>query len=323
MRKEILNELLAEYELLRQEDDERNARKIEKAVETCPGLGKLLDERGNLFRKAFSGMLDGKTINDLPAQMEKMNGQIRDCLEKNGLPRDRLEPEYRCPVCEDKGYVGETVRNMCTCMKKRYQEKLRAAIGLENTAGETFETFDETILSEELLPGKAYSQRSVTVTVRNKCREWAESYPDNAIRNILLMGQTGLGKSFLMHAMAERLLERGKDILMISAYRFLEIARSAYFNNDPEEMSELLNADVLLLDDLGSEPLMQNITVEQLFALVNERQIRGKATVISTNLNKAEFRERYTERIASRIMDQRQSLILTLMGEDVRMRKNK
>lgn len=322
MREDILDELRNEYENRRYEDEMLHSRKVAEIMERIPEIGRLTERRQQLIRNALRGILDGNAkAENIPAEMEKLNQQIGDILEKNGMARNSLEPVYRCPVCEDKGYTGEPVRTMCSCMKIRYQEKLRKAIGLENDHGETFDTFDESILSEENLPGKDYSQRALTVMVRDRCKQWAATYPDNEIRNILLMGQTGLGKSFLMHAMAEKLIERGQDVLMISAYRFLEIARAGYFNNSMDEMKELVDADVLLLDDLGSEPLMQNITVEQLFVLVNERQRRGKATVISTNLNKAEFRERYTERITSRLMDARQSVVLTLMGADVRMRK--
>lgn len=322
MREEILNELRTEYERQREQNDRMHSAKLAEAMKCCPELRGLLDQRQQLIQNALRGILRGnaKTA-DIPAEMEKLNRKIGDTLEENGLKRNALEPVYRCAICEDKGYTGEPVRSMCSCMKKRYQEKLRRTIGLENNGGETFDTFDEKILPAENLPGKTYSQRALTVMIRDKCRQWADTYPENEIRSILLMGQTGLGKSFLMHAMADKLIERGADVLMISAYRFLEMARTGYFNNSTDEMSELMNAEILMLDDLGSEPLMQNITVEQLFNLINERQSRGKATVISTNLNKNEFRERYTERIASRLMDARQSMTLTLMGDDVRMRK--
>ena len=75
---------------------------------------------------------------------------------------------------------------------------------------------------------------------------------------------------------------------------------------------------MLLLDDLGSEPLMQNVTIEQLFNLINERQARRLSTIVSTNLNTPEFKTRYTERIASRMTDARNCLVITLEGQDIR-----
>ena len=152
---------------------------------------------------------------------------------------------------------------------------------------------------------------------RDDCRAWADSYPKQHTRDILLSGQSGLGKTFLLHAMADRLIERDVNVLIVSAYRMLEILRKSYFDND-EGSSDLTDAEVLMIDDLGSEPLMQNVTVEQLFNLLNERAVRGLSTVISTNLDLARFRERYTERIASRLSDPQKCMLITLVGKDLR-----
>ena len=152
----------------------------------------------------------------------------------------------------------------------------------------------------------------------NTCRNWADEYPECTYRDLVLSGSTGLGKTFLLHAMAEKLIEKDVNVLLISAYRMLEILRKSYFENDSGS-SELQEADVLMIDDLGSEPLMQNVTVEQLFNLLNERQNNNHATVISTNLDMASFRERYTERIASRLRDSRYCKVLNLLGKDIRI----
>ena len=146
---------------------------------------------------------------------------------------------------------------------------------------------------------------------------WADQYPDVPQRDILLTGKSGLGKTYLMHAMANRLAERGIQVLMISAYQFFQLARKAYFEGEdvPEEIME---SPILMLDDVGSEPLMKNVTVEQLFNVINERRNHGRSTILSTNLNLEEFRERYTERIASRISDPRNSLTIPLEGAVLR-----
>jgi DNA replication protein DnaC len=117
--------------------------------------------------------------------------------------------------------------------------------------------------------------------------------------------------------MAARLIERGVNVLIVSAYTFLQMARKSYFDGECG-VRELEEVPVLMLDDLGSEPLMQNITIEQLFQLINERQSRGLSTVISTNLTLKELRERYTERIASRLNDPQNCRIILLEGSDLR-----
>jgi DNA replication protein DnaC len=106
-------------------------------------------------------------------------------------------------------------------------------------------------------------------------------------------------------------------VLIISAYNLLELVRKAYFSNE-ERAEELSEIDVLMIDDLGSEPLMQNVTVEQLFNLLNERLDKGLSTVISTNLTMEELQGRYTERIASRLRDKNNWKVITLEGKDIR-----
>ena len=88
--------------------------------------------------------------------------------------------------------------------------------------------------------------------------------------------------------------------------------------NNSELMGQMMNAPLLLLDDLGTEPLMNNVTVTQLFNLLNERQLAGRHTVISTNLTVSELRERYTERVTSRFLDASECVKLVFTGEDIR-----
>ena len=202
-------------------------------------------------------------------------------------------------------------------MLKAYQQKLRERIGLCGDKEETFENYNAEIIPDEKVGGTGVTQRQLTEIAREQCEKWANQYPLVNCRDILLTGGSGLGKTFLMRAMASRLIERGKNVLIISAYSFLQIARRSYFDSE-DSIRELMDAQVLMLDDLGSEPLMQNVTIEQLFQLINVRQSRGLSTVISTNLNLQELRERYTERIASRLNNPKNCMILTLAGRDLR-----
>ena len=108
------------------------------------------------------------------------------------------------------------------------------------------------------------------------------------------------------------------NVLLISAYKFHEIARKAYMTGDSAPMEDLLSADVLMIDDMGAEPLMENITIVQWFNLINERQLRRKGTIISTNLMEDELRRRYTERIASRLLGGMGCKLIQFAGDDVR-----
>ena len=318
MREDLLREIEADYEELRQEHEREELARQDRIRRTEPEIAAMMEKRERLIHGTLRRMLTGKAeATDLPAQMEEINAGIRKTLGTKGYPEDYLAPIYQCAICRDTGYTGDTLKTPCECLKKRYQEKLRMRIGLE-TAGEgTFEQFDLGVFPDTALPGSALTQRKLMESVRALCESWANQYPENRKRDVMLMGKSGLGKTFLMRCMANRLLERGMDIRMTSAYGFLQTARKSYFENE-RGLEELMDAPVLLLDDLGSEPLMQNVTIEQLFNLINERQRRRLSTILSTNLNLKEFRNRYTERIASRMTDVRNCLVITLDGEDIR-----
>ena len=317
MREDLLNELENEYARLRADNERTEEMRKEKIRMEQPRIYELTRKREDIvfgtLRKIVNGTASG--TDDLPEQMEKLNEQIRTLLTENGYPSDYLAPVYRCPICRDTGRTGDTVKEPCECLKKAYQQKLREKIGLGCAHDETF---DVSVFPDEKIPGMNFSQREMMRLYRTVCEKWANEYPASEYRDMLLTGSTGLGKTFLLHAMAERLIERDKNVLLISAYRMLEILRRSYFESD-SSASELMDAEVLMIDDLGSEPLMQNVTVEQLFNLLNERQNRKLATVISTNLEMPKFRERYTERIASRLRDSRSCKIISLLGKDIRV----
>ncbi|MCE5343653.1 MAG: DNA replication protein DnaC, partial [Eubacteriales bacterium] len=99
-----------------------------------------------------------------------------------------------------------------------------------------------------------------------------------------------------------------------------DIMRRAYFENNADRLRPLIDAPLLIIDDLGTEPLMENITVTQLFNLLNERQNADRHTILSTNLNIPELKSRYTERITSRLLDARRCRIIKFIGGDIRTR---
>ena len=323
MRKAIMQELLTEYEAQRQRNRDEEMRRRQEAERLCPELGGVLDARQGVIFAGLRGILGGEaTAGDIPAQIDVLNRRVAALLRQHDLPENYLDPVYRCPVCKDTGYVGEPIREQCECLRAAFYTRLYRRVGLGEAAEQSFERFDLNVFFAQKLPGKNYSQRDVMGVFRAKCEEWSAKYPTVAARDVFMMGQSGLGKTYLMHAMAKALLQRGFSVMLISAYRFLDTARKAYFSGSSEEMDVLMDADVLMFDDMGSEPLMENVPISQWFNLINERQQRGRATVISTNLMEDEIRRRYTERITSRLLNNPgQCMLLQFLGDDVRGRK--
>lgn len=321
-REQIILELQQEYAARREENMRIYERRRSEACEKCPGLEQVLDARHAAVLQGVRTSLMNRFKKpgenaELPNAMVLMNQRIQELLREGGLPADALEPVYTCTACKDEGYLYDPSRHMCTCMRQELNRRMLAELGL-GAAGNTFENFDESLFSDEVPEGDRLSQRQRAVLARNTCLAYADAYPDTATPNLLLSGKSGLGKTYLLHAIAHRLVERDQMPVYTSAYHLLEVARRAYFENDSEKLAEMMNAPILLIDDLGTEPMLQNVTIEQLFNLINERQLKRRHTVISTNLTMAEFKQRYTERIASRLLDESSWRRLVLTGDDVR-----
>ena len=318
---QILLQLHQEYARRREDNMLLFEQRQQEACDLCPGLHELINARhasvmAGVRATLLSSRKDPGRTSGMAQQMAEMNRRIADKLRENGLSEDYLQPVYTCAACRDEGYIYDPSRRMCDCLRKAYNQRLLEASGLAGD-GHTFEAFDETIFSDEP-DERGLSQRRAAIAIRNACLQYADSFPDTPTRDLLLMGKSGLGKTFLLQCIAHRVAERGYLPTYTSAYRLFELARRAYMENDSEILSPMMDAQLLLIDDLGTEPLMNNVTVTQLFNLLNERQMAGRHTVISTNLTMSEMQERYTERVTSRLLDATGCRRLLFIGADIR-----
>lgn len=324
-RDRLIEQLQQEYALRREDGLRAYEQRVDEVCARCPGLRELLNKRraalmGGLREALYPARRDEKANEGLPAALAACGRDIAAKLAAAGLAADALAPVYGCPLCQDEGYVYAPSRRMCACFETELNRRMLAELGLAQE--QTFERFNEACFSDEPVAGRL-SQRKMILRNRAECERYADAYPDTPVRDLLLTGKSGLGKTFLMQAMAHRVAGRGYQVSYISAYRLLELMRKAYFENNSELMQPWMEAPLLLVDDLGTEPLMENITVTQLFNLLNERQSAGRHTVLSTNLNMAELRARYTERITSRLLDETRCRVLKFIGEDIRERLGK
>ena len=155
---------------------------------------------------------------------------------------------------------------------------------------------------------------------RNLCQQYADGFPDTEYRNLLLTGPGGLGKTFLLNCVFERVTSRGFSAVRITAFRMFEAMRQQHVGNDDkyDGFSALIEVPLLLIDDLGTEPMMRNITIEYLFTLLNERIAAKRHTVVATNLTPLQLKERYGERVASRLLDKSLWAAVQRKGKDLR-----
>ncbi len=320
-REQLSAQLAQEYALRREENLRRYRQNEAAACARCPGLRALLDARhaavlGGIRSALLTVRKDERANEALPNQLDGCNRRIADALAKAGLPADALAPVYACPLCKDEGVVYDPMRRPCDCFEKELTRRLLAQSGGAAGEEQTFECFRDEVFAAEV--DAPVSQRTAMRRNRDVCEAYADAFPDGEIPNLILIGKSGLGKTFLMHCIAHRVAERGHEAVYQTAYRLLDGLRKAYFGGSGAEAGSFLHAELLLIDDLGTEPLWENVTVTQIFSLLNERQSAGLHTVISTNLEISELKTRYTERVASRLLDPSQWKRLTFIGDDVR-----
>ena len=276
----------------------REITEARKALTYQLGRSLLAQEDPQSTRKAYA------------ANMQALLREERALLKENNIPPAFLEPVWRCDACQDTGYVtGEDgVKRMCACLTQRM-------LAEQFTQGqvsrrERFETFQEDIFPTP-------RQRKATCKARDICKDYAERFPGNNPPGLLILGQAGLGKSFLLNCVAVRVLERGFSVLSLPAYDYMQAVLAALRDRQP--MPDFHAPDLLILDDLGAEPMLNNITRENLPNLLDARQRQGLATAFSSNFTREQIINEYGERFAFRLLSPRNTLTLELIGENLRL----
>ncbi len=232
----------------------------------------------------------------------KYKDEMHALMLKLNVDERMLKPQYFCTNCGDTGYVEN---EMCACLKNELNKLLVSQSNIINK-DYTFENSAE--------------KDKHNSAVLSKARELAQS----GDKNLLLTGSTGTGKTYLVTACANCALKLNRSVLFVTAYdlnsRFLE-AHLADHKTKQSVLDSIVDADVLIIDDLGTELVYKNVTAEYLFVVINERIAKNKQTIISTNLSLADLRDRYDERLFSRLVDQSVTFVAQLTGKDKRIVK--
>lgn len=239
----------------------------------------------------------------------------RSLLLKNaGFPENWLNVRYSCKKCEDKGFVNGI---MCDCFKELLKsleyEKLCSNLPVNNCR---FDNFKLDYYPE----GVGTSPRRRMESVLDFCKTYAAEFSQTS-SSLLLYGHTGLGKTHLSLAIAGKVVEAGHGVIYSSAQNlFNKLEKEKFGRSDGNTEENILGCDLLIIDDLGAEFTTQ-FTVSALYNIVNSRELEGKPTIISTNLTPEQLLSTYSERIASRILNN--YTLLRFDGTDIRQIKTR
>ena len=323
-RENVTREALSALEAQRAANLAEEKRRRAEAEEKSAAVRELLAQRQRLFfsgmRGAFAAPQQAKEIaGRMQAQMESINASLRAALVQAGFEADYLQPVYRCALCRDTGYVGEPVHEQCICLKRAVMNRLYQSEGLQGLERENFAAFDEGIFPDTPIEGRKGSQRAFIKKCRVFCEEYADTFAAGEGKGLLLCGRSGLGKTFLMNCVAQRVLERGYSVVVVSAYKLIEAMRRFQFGEDGmEQVQDLLSCDLLCIDDLGSEPMLRGVTVSSIYHIINERRNANRAVVVTTNCDADQLYEKYDDRIGARLTDPSRMKVIPFVGVDVR-----
>lgn len=326
-----IESILHDYERLRLNNKRILQERREEVYARIPEIEQLENTSKfsylELMRKRINGDATSEKTDEIAREGNRKNtARIRELLAEHGYPENYLDTVYQCKICEDTGYVnGEK----CACLTKRIVKALYEQSNLTKVLDkENFDTFSLAYYRDTIPEGKKWTSTPYAKAkhVLECCKAFVSDFETkNTNRgNIILYGETGLGKTFLTNCIAKALLDKGHTVLYLSANDFFERVLADYLINKKNQLEELYkyiyNSELLIIDDLGTETT-NSFVCSELFEVINQRILSGKSTIISTNLTLQEFQNLYTERVMSRIVEH--YAMHHLYGDNIRYQKRK
>lgn len=254
-----------------------------------------------------------KRLAAIQKQTAEADRMLRSILAANGYPEDYLDVHYSCPICDDSGFHEG---RRCECLQREISAISAELINQQSQlALSRFETFSMQYYSD--LPPK---ESAAMQRIFQHCKNYAELFQPGEATNLLMLGNTGLGKTHLSLAIASVLIERGFTVIYDSAGALLHKLELEHFGRsqtDEDTLSSVLECDLLILDDFGTE-FDTSFTQSQIYTILNSRMNARHATIVNTNLTLAELKSHYGERVFSRLVT---GTIMQFYGKDIRLKK--
>lgn len=258
-------------------------------------------------------------INILREKIENLRAKKYEMLVEKGYPTNYLNLHYRCPKCHDTGYIGP---KKCTCYKSKLVKVYYENSDLENTLRyNNFKHFSLDVYSDKNIDAdKKYSPReNMEIILDIILNEYIPKFGETS-NNLLFYGSPGTGKTFLTYCIAKALLDQGFLVIYKTSDELIRNLREARFENNTQIEDLLINCDLLIIDDLGSELVTEFVRTE-FFNLLNKKLLLNKKMIISTNLKISQLTETYVERITSRLFGNFK--VFNIYGKDIRIKNNR
>lgn len=271
-----------------------------------------------------------RVIKDIQAKSERLKARKKEIIESLNLPEDYLKPHFACDKCDDTGFIGTIEGSKpCSCFRQSVINYAYKTSEMYNLDKENFDTFNSDLYSDTANKdkyGTEKSPRENILNIRKKAEEFVENITNSKTKNLMFVGGTGLGKTFMSNAIAKVVLDNGMTVLYQTSVNLMDKIMNYRMGKDSEKIDinayqELFDVDLLIIDDLGTES-MNEMRRSELFNLLNTRILNSSKkttkTIISTNKDLKELMNYYDQRIVSRLLGYFD--ILKFYGEDIRLK---
>lgn len=329
MNNSVLSSLLKDYERKRMTAEKDLENRKNDLYLKNPRLQEIDDELSKIGISTAKALIisnSSELLEDLNNKVNELKQEKSEIIKKLNLPDDYLLPNYSCKLCNDTGYIQENYNSvMCSCLK---QEIYNIEYNKSNIANLETQNFDSFSLEKysDVADKKKYnseiSPRENIALIKDICINFINNFDDPKEKNLLFTGNTGLGKTFLSSCIAKEMIQRDKTVLYQTAPIMLDTIIDYKFNKNnssDETYKNILDVDLLIIDDLGTESL-NNVKFTELFNIINTRLLNQNnkclKTIISTNLSLPILSKTYGERIISRLIGDYN--ICRFFGEDIR-----
>ena len=256
-----LKQLLKEYEQKRELAQRNYENKIDNLYATNPKLSKIVDEINKTSINLSKSILLNNTeqITFLQKKIDELKNNKNKLLKDLNISDSFFSPEYECKKCNDTGYLINDSNIMCSCLKQKLINLQYNKSNIYNLEKDSFENFNDNLLSDKPDENKYNSNispRDNINNIKNLAIRFIENFDDPNEKNLLFTGNTGLGKTFLSNCIANEILKKGKTVLYQTAPIMLDaIIDYRFGKTDGFVYNNILNADLLIIDDLGTENL--------------------------------------------------------------------
>ncbi len=332
MEQKTLKDLLTEYNTKRQHAIEEAENKKVIFMQSHSDFAKIEDEisRASIFYTKSLLTASPNDKQNILVQFQKkintLNEEKNAILKKEGINPNYFEPDFDCKICKDTGYIRkDNTSIICSCLKQEMLNIEYNKSNMGNLDKENFSTFSLEKYSNEVNEQKYNSNISPRENIKNIkliCENFIKNFDNPEEKNLLFTGNTGLGKTFLSNCIAFELLKKGKTVLYQTAPVMLDSVIDYRFdkpNANQSIVDNLMNVDLLIIDDLGTETI-NSMKFTELYNIINARLLNQSRkitkTIISTNLSIQNIFKNYEERLGSRFVGHYN--ICRFFGDDIR-----